>query len=661
MNILIPHTWLLDHLETDADEATIQELVTLSGPSIERIYDREGESVYDIEVTTNRVDSMSVRGIAREAAVILQQAGKEARLKPLSRAPNTSVVGTPSALPEINNDQRWCKRTMCVVLQNVAHTPTPEWMAKRLRQTDQNIHDSCIDITNYVTHELGHPCHAFDYNKIMQMGGAIIIKEATAGKSFTTLDGETYETKGGEIVFENKAGDIIDLPAIKGTANTAVDDNTTAILLWIESIDPKKVRTASMNHAIRTVAAQLNEKNVDPNLAEPTLNRAIALYQELCTATVASEIYDDFSERPVASSVTVPLSAISTYIGIELPLEQISSILTALECGVEVSDDTISVTPPTFRPDIQLSVDVIEEIARIYGYHKLPSVLMSSSIPTTRHPGVHIAQEAQVKRFLSARGAQELYTYSMVSEQLALLDGFTLEEHLKLANPLTDDRVYLRRSLTPSLIEGLHLMQQPKRVVFELANVYHPQEKALPQEVFRLTIVSGGEYRALRGHVEALLSSLFIPKLVVNAAEYGVQQATLTCHAVDGVELQLGTVSHHPGGFVSFDFVWSAVVAASSTHPAYHPLPKAESLTEDLTFTLPARTSIGQLITNMEKASPLLTITLGDQYENNYTFHCTYLDPETSLSSQDVAPLRAAVVKLANESAGAVLVGTLQE
>lgn len=661
MNILIPHTWLLDHLETDADPATIQELVTLSGPSIERIYDREGESVYDIEVTTNRVDSMSVRGIAREAAVILEQAGKEARLKTLTPAPNTSVVGTPSALPEIDNDQRWCKRTMCVVLQNVAHTPTPEWMAKRLRQTNQNIHDSCIDITNYVTHELGHPCHAFDYNKIMQMGGAIIIKEATAGKSFTTLDGETYETKGGEIVFENKGGDIIDLPAIKGTANTAVDDNTTAILLWIESIDPKKVRTASMNHAIRTVAAQLNEKNVDPYLAEPTLMRAIALYQELCTATVASEIYDDFSEHPVSSSVTVPLSAISTYIGIELPVEQITTILTALECIVELSGDTITVTPPTFRPDIQISVDVIEEIARIYGYHKLPSVLMSSSIPTTRQPGVHIALEEQVKRFLAARGAQELYTYSMVSEKLALADGFSLEQHLKLSNPLTDDRVYLRRSLTPSLIEGLHLMQQRKRVVFELANVYHPQEKALPQEVLRLTIVSGGEYRALRGHVAALLTSLFIPKLVVNAAEYGAPEATLSCHTVDGHELQLGTVSHHPGGVVSFDFDWSALVAASSTHPAYHPLPKAESLTEDLTFTLPERTSIGQLITSMEKASPLLTITLGEQYENNYTFHCTYLDPETSLSSQDVAPLRAAVVSLAKESAGAVLVGTLQE
>src|SRR5690606_36625096 len=121
-----------------------------------------------------------------------------------------------------------------------------EWMARRLRQIDQNVHNAPIDITNYVTHEIGHPCHAFDYDKIMNLGGQINIIQANAGIPFTTLDGETYQTQGGEIVFTNPQGEIIDLPAIKGTLNSAIDNNTTRILLWIESLPSELIRQASM-------------------------------------------------------------------------------------------------------------------------------------------------------------------------------------------------------------------------------------------------------------------------------------------------------------------------------------------------------------------------------------------------------------------------------
>ena len=235
MNILIPHTWLLEHLETTATPDQIQKYVSLSGPSIERIYDREGEPVYDIEITTNRVDSMCVRGIARECAVILTQAGIKSPLIS-SKAEQSELVSGSSSLklpfPVITNTvPSICRRTLGIILTNVQQSATPEWMAKRLRQTDQNVHNSIIDITNYVTHELGHPCHAFDYDKIMKLGGEIIIKQAEKGKNFTTLDGLEYETAGGEIVFENSQGEIIDLPAVMGTANTAVDEKTQNILL----------------------------------------------------------------------------------------------------------------------------------------------------------------------------------------------------------------------------------------------------------------------------------------------------------------------------------------------------------------------------------------------------------------------------------------------
>ncbi len=660
MNILIPHQWLLEHLETGADPATIQRLASLSGPSIERIYEKEGESVYDIEVTTNRVDSMSVRGIAREVAVILQQAGIEAKLKPLVVPKLDEQSEEPSILPTIENDPRWCKRILCVVLDNVQHNPTPDWMAKRLRQIDQNVHDSVIDITNYVTHELGHPCHAFDYNKIMKLGGKIVVTEATAGKPFTTLDGATYQTKGGEIVFENGAGEIIDLPAIKGTANTAVDDSTSSVLLWIESLDAQKVRTASMSHAIRTVAAQLNEKNVDPFLAKPTLDRGIELYQQLCSATIASKIYDDFPQPALLKPVVVPLQKIETYLGISLPAEQIMHILTALECEVSIDNNELTVVPPTFRSDIQIPVDVIEEVARIYGYHNLPSVLMSAPIPTTRQTQTNFILEERIKRFLAASGAQELYTYSMVSDELAQQDGFSVDHHLKLLNPLTDDRVYMRRSLIPSLNQALIPVTQPA-TVFELANVYHPQENDVPIEELHLTIASNQTYRLLRAQVEALLATLFISEVQILTQPTQPDSAAIHARGTTGDAVDIGTVKIVSDRIIAFDFIWSKVLQIASTHPHYEPLPKAAALTEDLTFTLPPSTPIGPIIAAMKMTSPLIQkIELREQYEQNFTFRFTYLDQDKPISTEIVAPIRAQLVATAAEIANAVLVGTLQ-
>ena len=183
MNILIPHDWLLEHLQTKVEPKELQRALSLCGPSVERIYEREGESVYDIEVTTNRVDSMSVRGIAREAAVILKQFGHAAKLKKLddklisrSRIKSGMTQGS-LALPKIHNNPKLNTRTMCVILGDIKRNPTPDWMAKRLIQVEMNIHDAAIDITNYVTHELGHPCHAFDYDKLMTTGGEIHIVE----------------------------------------------------------------------------------------------------------------------------------------------------------------------------------------------------------------------------------------------------------------------------------------------------------------------------------------------------------------------------------------------------------------------------------------------------------------------------------------------------
>lgn len=666
MNILIPHTWLLEHLETEATPQEIQRLLSLSGPSIERIYDRDGDQVYDIEVTTNRVDSMSVRGIAREAAVILSQAGVPAKLKPLqipeiAKSTEQNGESTHLSFPKIENDPAVCKRITCVILSNIEHTSTPPEMAKRLQQIEQNIHDSVIDITNYITHELGHPCHAFDYDKIMALGGVIRVVIADAGKPFTTLDGVSYKTVGGEIVFENQKGEIIDLPAIKGTANTAVDDSTTKVLLWIESIDHQKVRHGSMSHAIRTVAAQLNEKQVDPHLASSVLARGIELYMSHCNAQVASPVYDDFPGKTNPIAVVTPYKVFSRYLGIELSREKITALLEQLECQVSFDETTSSfhITPPTFRPDLEIPADIVEEVARLYGYHNLPSTLMNTEIPLNKPSGTNFDFEHTTKRILADLGWQELYTYSLVSEELAVEDGFTIEEHLKLQNPLTDDRVYLRRSLTPSLHEILDNNSEHRELsIFEIANVYHPQPTGLPREELHLTLLGNKTYREVRGVMESLLETYFITECHVRPLTEATGEIVVT---QNGVEHSIGTIFITKKDRVAVDIIVSKVLPLLKTHPTYQPLPKAAAVTEDLTFVIPEKTAIGPIIAEILKSDQLVKkVELTDQFKQNYTFSIQYLDPEKSLSSIEVEPIRKRIVQAISEKFSGSLVGALQ-
>lgn len=660
MNILIPHKWLLEHLETKATPTEIQKYLSLCGPSVERIYEREGDAVYDMEVTTNRVDSMSVRGIAREAAVILNQFGITAKLKPFKPEPIIFTAKTAAKklpLPQIVNNPQLCKRIVCVALADVKRADTPKWMAERLRQVEINVHDAVIDITNYITHDLGHPCHAFDYDKIMELGGSIIVKEATAGKSFTTLDGNEYTTLGGELVFENDQGEIIDLPGIKGTANTAIQESTKNVLFWIEDVVAEKIRFGSMSHAIRTVAAQLNEKHVDPHLSLPVLEEGTKLFRVLCGATVASPVFDQFPGKRAQPTVQVSLQRITDYLGIELPVNRIAQILEELGCGVSLKKGTFTIQPPTFRPDITIPADVIEEIARIYGYHNLPSVLMATPIPLDRPKHTNFRLEDRIKRFLAAIGWQELYTYSMVSAEIAKQSGHTLAQHLTLQNPLTDDRVYLRRSLIPSLKEVLDQNPQYSQLsVFELANTYTPVEKSLPLEVLHLSLVSRRSVQQVKGDLEVLLRSLFVTNIRYKQDEDA--RAQIMANSPDHGEITIGEIMALPGEVTAIDFTVSKLMEVSQVYPHYRPLPKTSPVIEDMTLTLPVQTKVGDVMNTIsDKFINVYHLEFLGQYQQNYSFRISYLEPEVQIDDKQVSLIRKQIVKLLGTKFDAKLVG----
>lgn len=656
MNILIPHSWLLEHLETAAKPEQIQEFLSLSGPSVERINDQNGEAVYDIEITTNRVDSMSVRGVAREAAAILPQFGIAAKLKPVD-LPEVPKASSPLPLPTILENDELNNRTICVVLRSVNRAETPKWMADRLEQIEMNVHDATIDITNYITHELGYPCHAFDYDKLVSTGNEIRIVEASPEETFTTLDGESFTTVGGEVVFKNGEGIIIDLPSIKGTKNTSIDESTKNVLLLMESIDANKVRFASMTHAIRTTAAQLMEKNVDPNLATNVMKMGVKLYQEICQAEVASEVYDHFPNQKSPQQIKITAEKLAEYLGFNLPLSEAATMLEKLECKTELSNNVLTVFPPSFRPDIVIPADVIEEIARLYGYHNISSVLMPTAIPLKKPSDTNFHLENTIKEFLATIGWQEMYTYSMVSETEAVASGISLEEHLKIANPLTEDKVYLRRSLIPSLKTAIDNNPEKSPVsVFEIANTYLPQDQALPKEILTLAMISTREYRAVRGDLEALFVKLHINDYNIIPTEANDQVGIIQAGKLKETLGQISIKNNQ----VHIELIMTLLVKLSSSHPTYKALPKNAALIEDLTFTLDQKTRVGLMIQALSKADPMIeSVHLKTIYNRNFTFTIIYRHPDQPISSEMVAPIRKQLVSLVESDWQGHLVGEL--
>lgn len=646
MNILIPDSLLREYLQTKAEATTIAKEVALCGPSVERVEMVEGEPVYDVEITTNRVDTASVRGFAREAAVILRAAGISAdfvttgKVKSLALTQFAPEESLP--LPKVKMETDKVKRILAVVLSQVQDSPTPSWMAKRLRQIGENVHSSVIDITNYVTHELGHPCHAFDYDKIMALGGEIVIKQAVAGKKFVTLDGTEHQTVGGEIVFESKTGEIIDLPAIKGTLNTAIDEKTTKVLFWLENMEAQVVRQASMRHGIRTVAAILNEKNVDPALASEVMAKGILLFQDLCQAKVASPIFDEWREKNVGRSIEVKLERVNDYLGIMLEVEAVTKILRDLEFAVVAKEQgKLEATPPSFRAaDVQEQADVIEEVARIYGYAKLPSNLNFATVAIPAQPGANFAYEKQVQHFLAGKGLNEVYTYSTVSAEL--VQG-SQEEQLRLANPLNDDLVYLRQNLYPSLLK-VYEDNQGKTAkiagIFELAKVYFPGEtNQKVREEMRLSMLTDRDYRTARTWLNQVLN-------------LGYLAATVNAHGEiwlkDGDKIgQMGVQA----GKTFFELNLDLLAEKVRKYPHYQPISNQPAIVEDLTFVVPLGKNVGPLMEKMQMVSPLIKeISLKDVYQQNYTFNYIYQKPDEVLNNEEIAIVRKQVVAMMAEN-----------
>lgn len=642
MDIRILDSWLREHLETNAKPDELAKAMSLTSASIERVTPYgKGDFVYEIEITTNRVDMASVRGIAREAATVLPHFGYKATLLPL-KLPTIKNESSDKLPLHITVDEKLINR-VCGVLLEVEKKESPQYVKDRLEAADIRSLSNLVDITNYVMLEIGHPAHVFDYDRLKNH--TLIIRESKKGETIVTLDKKQHTLPGGDIVADNGEGEIVDLLGIMGTDNSVVTDDTKRVLFFFDNNDPWRIRRTSMGLAIRTNAAAYDEKGVDPELAQEALLRGVALYKELANAKVISEVLDIYPHKPKKHTVTVTNTRIQQIIGVEVPLSQSVTILKSLGFEVSHEADTLNVTVPTWREsDVTIPEDIAEEVARIYGYHNIPTALP----PFTSAKPYHMSQnqfywEHRVKELMKDWGWTEVYTYSTVSE--TLFEG-PLEDAVTLSNPLDQDHVHMRRTLTPSLLEVVKDNRSRDNVqIFEISNVYLKRKKDLPVEQRTLGGViksKHADFYHIKGLVEQLTHALGIQQLTFKQLSKGGLGADVYL----GKE-RLGEIEVLEKSMISFELNFDVLTQNATLAKTYTPLAKYPPVMEDITIVVEKIVQTGDVIEDIKKQSPLIVdVSLLDQYDHSRTFHIIYQDRQRNLTTEDVTTIREKIIKM---------------
>jgi len=666
VNILIPHSWLKDYLKTQASPEKIAECLSLCGASVEQIKKVGKDKVYDIEITTNRVDMMSVSGIAREVAAILPQFGIKAEFTndPYEIKSKVKSQKSKVKIDVVIKDKNLCPRFTAVVIDSVAVKPSPPKIKKRLEAASIRSLNNVIDISNYLMRSLGQPAHTFDYDKIK--GHKMVLRQSKKGEKITTLDDKTHELPGGDIVIEDGSGALIDLCGIMGGENTAIDKNTKRVLLFIQTYNPINIRKTSMKLAHRTEAAQLFEKNIDPELVIPAIKQGVKLFESLAGGKPASKLYDIYPKPYKPKAIKVSLQFIEARLGTKLHSTKVKKALEALGFHVQyaTSRQRFTIAVPSWRShDVSIPEDIVEEVARIYGYHNLPSNLPKGALPKKLNNQTFY-WEKRLKHLLKYLNFTETYTYSLQSK--TLLKNFRLvpEEHLKLKNPLTKEWVFLRTSILPSLLEVAQKNTQFEKInLFELAKVYLPKKKGLPYEIQHLSLLSTSGFLKTKGIVEQIAKELNIKldfrphqkitqlspekTAIIKAKSFGEKNSSWEMVGTIG-EVFEPTLKRFEieKRLIAVDFNFDKLAALAKKFKKYQPIPKYPPIIEHLTFTNKSQVLASNILKTARKTHRLIKgVEIIDVYKNRLSLEITYQSRKKSLSDKEVGGIRKTLVR----------------
>ncbi len=476
------------------------------------------DTVWEIDnkALTHRPDCFGQLGMAREIAAATRAAFHRPDWYQEDWQPK-EVKKEIALAAEVQDPDR-CPRYSALAISGVKIGPSPLWLQQRLLSVGARPINNIVDVTNYLMLELGQPLHAFSAQKLA--GTTIIVRRARAGEKFVSLDGQQHRLGPADLVIaDNKKA--VALAGIIGGANSEIDEKTETVILEAANFSKAGIRRSAMRLGIRTEASLRFEKNLDPNLTRPALARAVELIQKVSPgAYVASELVDVYPRPVKPKTIRLQPDFVNRILGAKITPAQMKTILNSLELKTEARGKTFLVHIPTFRRDLQIAEDLVEEVGRIYGYDRLPLVLPRRDL-TPAPVNRDLAFSQKTKQLLLSLGFDEIYTYAFVGEDLMKQCRRSVENLIPLQNPLSPELAYLQDSLRPGLLmkAALNRPHFANFALFELARVFRsgPDRRKLPQQPKMVAglVVSekdGAEaYRDLKGRLEVLLARLLIP------------------------------------------------------------------------------------------------------------------------------------------------------
>ncbi|HSX81161.1 MAG TPA: phenylalanine--tRNA ligase subunit beta, partial [Candidatus Saccharimonadia bacterium] len=458
-----------------------------------------GDTVLDVELTPNLAYASCIIGLAREVAALTGQQLRswrpdDARLA-VSLSATTPYVTVRSADPQL------CPRYSAALIENVTLQPAPAWMQRRLLLAGMRPINNIVDITNYCMLEMGQPLHAFDY-ETLQLQGGIVVRPAAPGERIQTLDGLERTLTEDMLLITDDSGPIA-IAGVMGGATTEVSERTRHILLESANFSSISIRRTLQALRLASEAAQRFGRGVDSTLTLPALVRASRLMEALGGGTMHAEIADTYPQPPRARRVTLRAAAVKRILGMDFRVETMQRILSALafQCTPrsDDGDPRLEVEVPSHRLDVSIAADLIEDIARIHGYEAIPLTLIKDVLPPQRSQPL-LAGIEQTRDILVGCGLTEIISYgltSLDSVSRAQVDGPPVEAstYIRLANPISQEREFLRQALLPSMLETLRTNSRYRQrmALFEIGRVYLPQPgEELPLEQRRLAIALTG-------------------------------------------------------------------------------------------------------------------------------------------------------------------------
>jgi phenylalanyl-tRNA synthetase beta chain len=641
------------------------------------------DTIIELEITPNRPDCMSMIGVAREVAALLNN--------PLTlREVEISYSDIRSRVNVAIEDPEGCPRYLAMYLDQVSVGPSPAWLVGRLTAAGVRSISNIVDATNYVLLETGHPLHAFDAAKVKNQ--RIVVRRARAGESLTTLDGVTRTMHADDLLIADPSRGIA-IAGVMGGEDTEVSDSTSAVILESAYFDPASIAYTSRRHLLRSEASARFERGADPEIVPFAAARAAALMAEISGGRVAESVVDRYPVRIERRRISLRPSRTEQILGYQLASSEQAKHLASIGLLVEERPGRIDVEVPTFRPDIEREIDLVEEVARLAGFDRLPS-----TVPAGQAGILDPSQKAErmLRRALAAQGLFEAWTSSFFSERdldrLGLSGDSAVRKLVTLENPMSQDEDSMRTTLLPGLLRSVARNFAQRRAsgvgLFEIARVYEPTKAELPQEGLLLTAVMAGDRVPQGWQGSATAWDFFEAKGVLASAlgSLGITDIAFTPRAampfhptraanVTVQERAAGILGElHPDvcerfavpeGTVAFEMALAPVFSAIPPRPSVDELPRFPAVLIDLAVVVDEEAPASDVEAVIREAGrpEVTSVRLFDLYrgsqvpdgKKSLAFALELRDPARTLKDEDAVTVRDRIMDTLGQRMGATL------